>query len=221
MPETKALEDLRSKIKNLLSELGMLCPDCGEDKRTCGHWSLGTCCSNKNETLRKNFEDYIGRCSTFSYFGRKESSEYEDQLIEVLWRTVKWSVSYTEAEIERLQLYESEHERLKGKLNDILYPRGNGPRKPMMCDLVGYVDGDLRKLREALFYIYYTRLRDDRGCLSPICKVCDKDEFCAYHKGLEALGITDKEMQENILNWENDFDRFFGELTGRNEEKVH
>lgn len=54
------------------------------------------------------------------------------------------------SELEELHLYKSEHERLKRELNAILHPDGGGPKAPMFCDLVSYVHGDLRKLREKI-----------------------------------------------------------------------
>jgi len=48
-------------------------------------------------------------------------------------------------ELKRLELYESENERLTGKLNEILHPDGDGPRNPTMSDLVSYVRGDLKE----------------------------------------------------------------------------
>jgi hypothetical protein len=57
-------------------------------------------------------------------------------------------VSKLEDELERLKLYESEHERLKSELNRILHPNGDGPKAPSFCDLVAYVEFDFRKLKD-------------------------------------------------------------------------
>jgi len=57
-------------------------------------------------------------------------------------------VSKLEDELERLKLYESEHERLKSELNRILHPNGDGPKAPSFCDLVAYVESDFRKLKD-------------------------------------------------------------------------
>jgi hypothetical protein len=51
-------------------------------------------------------------------------------------------------QVERLKIYESEHERLKDELNRILHPNGDGPKAPSFCDLVAYVESDFRKLKD-------------------------------------------------------------------------
>jgi len=46
-------------------------------------------------------------------------------------------------EAARLKL--SEYERLHSELNAIVHPNGGGPEKPSLCDLIAYVQKDLKK----------------------------------------------------------------------------
>ena len=50
-------------------------------------------------------------------------------------------------ERDELHLYKSEQERLKQELNRILHPNGDGPIGPVMCDLVSFVESDLKTLK--------------------------------------------------------------------------
>lgn len=55
-----------------------------------------------------------------------------------------------EAEKEELELKVKEYERLHGELNDILHPNGDKPSNPSLCDLVAYVQEDLKDLNHKL-----------------------------------------------------------------------
>lgn len=49
-----------------------------------------------------------------------------------------------EVKIEELEFNASEHQRLEEELNQILHPNGGAPEKPSFCDLVSYVQYDLK-----------------------------------------------------------------------------
>lgn len=49
--------------------------------------------------------------------------------------------------VEELEQTLAEHNRLHKKLNEILHPKGDAPTNPTLCDLISYVEQDL-KVRE-------------------------------------------------------------------------
>lgn len=56
-----------------------------------------------------------------------------------------------DTKLAEMELYRTEHERLKGELNEILHPDGDGPAAPSFCDLVAFVRSELsdkKKLRQ-------------------------------------------------------------------------
>lgn len=53
-----------------------------------------------------------------------------------------------QAELEELELNVSEHRRLEAELNQILHPNGDAPKNPSFCDLVAYVQNDLKAKKE-------------------------------------------------------------------------
>lgn len=50
--------------------------------------------------------------------------------------------------MEAMKLKMEEFERLKGELNAVLHPNGDGPADPSMCDLVAFARNDLGELRK-------------------------------------------------------------------------
>lgn len=51
---------------------------------------------------------------------------------------LKQALKVQQGKLEELQLYKSEHERLKKELNAALHPDVDGPPAPAFCDLVAY-----------------------------------------------------------------------------------
>lgn len=49
--------------------------------------------------------------------------------------------------VEELEETLAEHKRLHKKLNEIMHPKGDAPTNPTLCDLISYVQEDL-KVRE-------------------------------------------------------------------------
>jgi hypothetical protein len=46
--------------------------------------------------------------------------------------------------VEDLEQTLAEHKRLHTKLNEILHQKGNAPTNPTLCDLISYVEQDLK-----------------------------------------------------------------------------
>ncbi len=77
-----------------------------------------------------------------------DKAQGDASMIEVANKLNAEALATERIRAEKLELYHTEHERLKGELNDILHPDGDGPDAPSFCDLVAFVRGELLKWRE-------------------------------------------------------------------------